>query len=173
MKRILILGCCGAGKSTLARTLSDTTGIEIIHLDQEYWNPGWVETPKAQWEKKVIELVKGESWIMDGNYLSTLHIRMPRADTVIYLDKNTFTCLYRVCRRIIRYKGKVRPDMIDGCEERFDLDFLHYVAVFNIAYRKKVLHAVKKLTTTQDVYILDKEKSISNFINIVDAKKDI
>ena len=99
MKRILILGCCGAGKSTFARALSEITGVDIIHLDQEYWNPGWIETSKGIWQKKVEELVKHDSWIMDGNYSGSLDIRLSRADTIIYLDRSTWTCFFEIIQK--------------------------------------------------------------------------
>ncbi len=164
MKRVLILGCCGAGKSTLARKLSDLTGIDIIHLDQEYWNPDWVETPKDQWNNKVAQLIKNESWIMDGNYSGSLHLRIPRADTIIYLDRKTITCLSRVLKRTWKYYGKTRPDMVKGCKERFDWDFLHYVAVFNLVTRKRVIQKIKELKKDQTFYRLTNDKEIEEFV---------
>ena len=170
MKRILILGCCGAGKSTLARSLSDITGLDIIHLDQEYWNPGWVETSKDIWEEKVEELVKHDRWIMDGNYSGSLDIRLPRADTIIYLDRSTWTCLYRVIKRIWKYNGTVRPDMKEGCQERFNWDFLHYVAVFNHVTRKRVLNKIKKLGATKKMHIFKSDSEVQKFLDGVKAK---
>ena len=164
MKRILILGCCGAGKSTLARSLSIHTGIDIIHLDQEYWNPNWVETPKDEWNKKVRILAAKERWIMDGNYSGSLDIRLPRADTIIYLDRSTLTCLWRVLKRIWKFKGKTRPDMVAGCPERFDWDFIHYVAVFNLVSRKRVIEKLKQLKTNQQLLFLSSDREISNYL---------
>lgn len=164
MKRILILGCCGAGKSTFARSLNDITGLGIIHLDQEYWNPGWIETPKDIWEEKVAELVQQDSWIMDGNYSGSLDIRLPRTDTIIYLDRSTWTCLSRVIQRIWKYKGRSRPDMIEGCKERFDWEFIHYVAVFNIVSKKRILHKLKKINNNQNLHILKNAPQIQKFL---------
>lgn len=164
MKRILILGCCGSGKSTLARSLNDITGIEIIHLDQEYWNPNWVETPKDEWNAKVRVLAAKESWIMDGNYSGSLDIRLPRADTIIYLDRNTITCLYRVLKRIWKYKGKTRPDMVSGCPERFDWDFIHYVAVFNLVSKKRVMQKLKQMSKDQQLIILSSDLEVTNYL---------
>ncbi|MBW4425057.1 MAG: hypothetical protein KME50_11545 [Nostoc desertorum CM1-VF14] len=71
MKKILIIGSGGAGKSTLARELGTILGLEVIHLDTWYWNPGWVETPKAKWQSIIQSLTLRECWIMDGNYSNT------------------------------------------------------------------------------------------------------
>src|SRR5688572_30960534 len=75
MKRILVIGSGGAGKSTFARRLGKILSIEVIHLDSIYWRPGWIETPKQEWKKRVEHLIAGDSWIMDGNYSGTLQLR--------------------------------------------------------------------------------------------------
>ena len=67
MKRILIIGAGGSGKTTLARRLAERTGLPLIHLDQLYWHSGWQATPTEEWRSKVDELIAGETWIMDGN----------------------------------------------------------------------------------------------------------
>lgn len=71
MRRVLVIGCGGAGKSTLARQLGEATGLPVIHLDAHYWRPGWVETPKETWRAAVDELIAADAWIMDGNYSGT------------------------------------------------------------------------------------------------------
>lgn len=139
MKRVLIIGCSGSGKSTLARQLADRTGLPVIHLDQEYFGPDWKEPKQAVWAKTVAKLAARESWVMDGNFSGTFPIRMPRADTVIFLDQPAWRCLWRVVLRTIRYYNKVRPGSAPGCRERLDLDFLHYVAVYNTTRRSRLL----------------------------------
>lgn len=139
MKRILIIGCSGSGKSTLARQLAERTGLPVIHLDQEYFSPDWKEPMQEDWAETVAKLAARESWVMDGNFSGTFPIRMPRADTVIYLDQPAWRCLWRVVLRTIRYYGKVRPGSAPGCRERLDLNFLHYVAVYNTTRRSEIL----------------------------------
>lgn len=154
MKRILILGCSGAGKSTLSRLLSKELDLPIIHLDQYYWKPNWVEPSKEEWQSKVEDLVTQDKWIMDGNYGGTLDIRLPRADTIIYLDVSTWTCLVRVTKRIFKYWGKVRPDMTEGCVERFDFEFFHYVLMYNLTRRKSLIKKLENLEKDKAVYII-------------------
>jgi adenylate kinase family enzyme len=84
MKRIAIIGSCGAGKSTLARQMGTILGLEVIHLDSFFWKPGWVETPRVEWRSTVENLVKRETWIIDGNYGSTFDIRLEAADTIVF-----------------------------------------------------------------------------------------
>ena len=88
MKKVLVIGICGAGKSTLIQILSKKFDLPIIHLDQHYWKDGWVEPSKEEWNQKLNSLLNNEKWVMDGNYSSSFDIRFPAADTLIYLDFN-------------------------------------------------------------------------------------
>lgn len=127
MKRVLIIGHPGAGKSTFARQLGDVTGLPVIHLDKEYWRSGWVETPKAEWRERVAALAAAEQWIIDGSFDGTLDIRLPRAELVVWLDYPRLLCLYRAARRILGNYGSVRPDMAAGCPERIDWSFIRWL----------------------------------------------
>ena len=102
MKKVLVIGCCGAGKSTFSRKLHNIINLELIHLDQYYHKPNWEEPEKREWEGIVNNLVQKLSWIMDGNYKGTFDIRFKEADTIIYLDYSTLKCLWRVIKRIIK-----------------------------------------------------------------------
>jgi adenylate kinase family enzyme len=139
VRRVVIIGCAGAGKSTFARTLARRTNLPLIHLDREFWRPGWVKTPRGEWRGKVIELVAGENWIMDGNYDSSLDLRLPRADTVIWFDYPRRRCLWRVVKRIVITYGQVRPDMGAGCPEQIDPAFLRWIWNFNRRERPALL----------------------------------
>ena len=77
MKRVLVIGGPGSGKSTLSRRLHAVTGLPLFHLDQLYFRPGWQKTPEAEWESTLRQLAAREEWIMDGCYDSSFHIRMP------------------------------------------------------------------------------------------------
>jgi adenylate kinase family enzyme len=131
MHRVLIVGPCGAGKSTLARNLGQRLGLPVYHLDQLNWHPGWVEGTKDELRAKVADITAGERWLIDGTYGGTLIERLPRADTVIYLDYPVRLCVTRLLRRIWTWRGRSRPDMPDNCPERFDLAFLWYVIRWN------------------------------------------
>lgn len=127
MKRIAVIGSGGAGKSTLARRLGEKLGIQVVHLDAHYWKPGWIPTPEDEWRPVVAELASRDEWIIDGNYGRTLDIRLPAADTVIFLDYGSLVCLWRVLKRRIQYQGRTRPDMNAGCPEKVDAEFIAWV----------------------------------------------
>lgn len=127
MRRVAIIGSGGAGKSTLARTLGEILGLPVIHLDKEYWKPGWIEPPKDEWQRTVEALVKREEWIIDGNFGGTMEIRLAAADTVIFLDFPSTICLRRVIKRRLMHWNTTRSDMGEGCKEKIDLEFLGWV----------------------------------------------
>ena len=135
MRRVLVIGPCGAGKSTLARELAPLMRLPLVHMDQLGWQPGWVETDKAELTARLAEAVAGEEWLIEGNYGSTLTPRLERADTVIYLDFPIRLCLWRLAKRIVTHRGRARPDMPEDCPERFDAAFFWYVMNWNTGPR--------------------------------------
>lgn len=135
MRRVLVIGPCGSGKSTLARELAPLLRLPLVHMDQLGWQPGWVETEKAELHARLAEVVAQDAWLIEGNYGSTLALRLVRADTVIYLDFPIRLCLWRLAKRIITHRGRSRPDMPEGCPERFDAAFFWYVMNWNTGPR--------------------------------------
>lgn len=131
MQRVLIIGPCGAGKSTLAAQLGQKLDLPVFHMDQLNWRPGWVESTKDELRVRLAEITAGERWLIDGTYGGTLDARLARADAVVYLDYPIRLCAWRLLRRIAAYRGRTRPDMTEGCEERFDLEFFLYVLTWN------------------------------------------
>jgi adenylate kinase family enzyme len=142
MDRVLVIGSPGAGKSTLARVLAEGLALPLVHLDAEYWRSGWLETPPEEWRARLQEIVAGERWVIDGNYGGSLPQRLARADTVVWLDYPTPLCLWRIVRRLARYRGNARPDMAAGCPERFNLEFLVYVATFRSVKRAGIVRSL-------------------------------
>jgi adenylate kinase family enzyme len=139
MQKVAIIGSCGAGKSTLAVNLGKKLNLPVIHLDAYYWQSGWQETDAQKWLQIQQELIKGNSWIIDGNYGKTMGIRLAAADTVIWLDFNRYLCLWRMCQRYLKYPGKTRPDMAANCPERLNRKFIQYVWNFPRIHRSKII----------------------------------
>ena len=165
MKKILIIGSGGSGKTTLANRLGEKTGIKVIHLDTLYWKPDWVRTEEAQWQKTVSELIAGEEWIMDGNYSRTMEMRMAAADTVIFLDLPRAACLWRILKRITYYYGKNRPDVAEGCKEKFDLEFLLWIWNYPARTRPKVLALIEKFKDNIEIIRLKSSKEVEEFLH--------
>ena len=159
MKRVMVIGSSGAGKSVFATALAKKTGLPLIHLDVEFWNPGWVETPKEEWPAKVEALAARETWIIDGNYSGTFPLRMPRADTIILLTRPRWLCLARAIWRSARNYRRNRADIGEGCPERFNLDFYKWIWDFPKRSQKKIEEAMAILGAhaTQTTIISDRE----------------
>ena len=137
MERIIIIGCGGAGKSTLARQLGEKLDIPVVHLDRLFWKPGWVEETHAEFDRKLAVELEKPRWIMDGNFNRTMPERIVRCDTIIYLDFSRFACLMGVVKRVLTTYGKVRPDMGEGCPERIDFEFMRWVWNYNKNKRER------------------------------------
>ncbi len=131
MQRVLVIGPCGAGKSTLATSLGHKLGLPVYHMDKLNWRPGWVESSKDEILERLAGIISTDRWLIDGTYGGTLGVRLERADTVINLDYPIRLCIARLLRRIWTYQGRTRPDMTEGCPERFDLPFLIYLLRWN------------------------------------------
>ena len=160
----MIIGCCGSGKSTLAAKLSSLMQLELIHLDKHYWKENWVETEKDEWKARVMALAGKDPWIMDGNYNGTMDIRMARADTIIFLDFPTLTCVSRVLKRTWFYYGKSRQDMPPGCPERFSLKFLWYVLTFNQVKRLMILDKLLCHAKNKKLITLKNDDEVRSFM---------
>ena len=157
MKRVLVIGSGGAGKSTFARRLGERLGLPVIHLDRIYWRAGWVEPPKDEWRRKVEELCAGDEWVMDGNYSGTLDVRLAACDTVIFLDLPRTVCTWRIVKRALTYRGASRPDMAEGCREQLNKDFLIFllwVWDYPRRSRPKIRERLEGLSGGTQIYIL-------------------
>lgn len=164
MKKILIIGSGGAGKSTLARHLGDALGIEVIHLDKLHWKPNWTSPPKEEWRKTVEQELKKDSWVMDGNFGGTMEMRLAVSDTVIYLDFPRTICLYRALKRIFIYYNKTRPDMGEGCREKLDFEFLGWVWNFPTRAKPEIEERLKRLTGDQKIIKLRSPREVEKFL---------
>ncbi len=142
MRRILVIGCSGAGKSTFSKKLSQSTGLPLVSLDKEFWRPGWTMPPRTQWRQRVAELCQAERWIMDGTFDSSLDLRLPLADTVLWFKLPRRICLARVAKRVAFTYGRVRSEMAPGCPERVDLEFLRYVWTFEKRQEPSIARAL-------------------------------
>jgi adenylate kinase family enzyme len=170
MRRIAIIGSGGAGKSTLARRLGEITGLPVIHLDREFWRPGWTETPKPEWRSRVEELVEGDGWIIDGNFGGTMEIRLAAADTVVFLDFPRVLCTFRAIKRAVTYRNRTRPDMGPGCNEKFDLEFLRWVWQFPGKTVPAIEARLAKLGTHVKLIRLCSPKEVESFLGEVKSR---
>ena len=168
MERIIIIGCGGSGKSTLAQQLGEITVLPVVHLDKLFWHAGWVESTRDEIDGKIMAALEEPRWIIDGNYNRTLPKRLEYCDTVIYLDFSRFTCLRGVAKRILTTYGTVRPDMAEGCPERFDLEFLKWVWNFNKNHREKYYRLLNEAEGIEKI-VLKNRRAVKEFLKRVEG----
>lgn len=169
MKKIVLIGSSGSGKSTLAKQLGEKLKINVYHLDALVWKPNWVGVPKDEQRMIQEDLVKRTEWIIDGNYGGTMEIRLNAADTIIFLDIPRIICVYRAFKRMLKYRNKTRPDMGEGCEERFDLDFFRWIWNYPKAKKPGILKSLERLSKDQNkqVIVLRSSAEVERFIESV------
>jgi adenylate kinase family enzyme len=141
MNKIIVIGCPGSGKSTFSRAFHEKTGIPLYHLDMMYWNADRTHVTREALIAKLMEILPRACWIIDGNYGSTMELRLGACDTVILLDYPTELCLEGIRQRA----GKPRPDMpwVEATGA-IDEEFTEFVRNYNEFERPKVMERLKK-----------------------------
>ncbi len=164
MKKILVLGSSGAGKSVLSAELGKRLGLKVIYLDVYFWRRGWVETPLREWRGIVDALLVGDEWVMDGNYNDTLPQRIAVADTVVFLDFSRYLCIWRAVRRWFTWRNRRRADLADGCYEDFDLAFYRWIWDFPKKERPQVIKVLEEHRDRIRLVYLKNPREVRGFL---------
>lgn len=165
MKKIILIGSGGAGKSTLARKIGEKLAMNVVHLDALFWKPNWTPVTKGEQRRIQDELVQNDTWIIDGNYGATIDIRMKAADTIIFLDISRTICLYRVLKRRLKYRNRTRPDMGAGCNEKIDIHFLKWIWEYPKTKKPEILMKLKQYEEEKELIILKTPREIEVFLD--------
>ena len=164
MKRVLVIGPGGSGKSTFAKRLGQLLNIDVKHLDRFYWSEGWTKPAEDDWLTTVSELASGEAWVMDGNFGGTLELRVKHCDTIVFLDMPRLLCLWRVIKRRLLYRNRSRPDMAEGCDEKLDLEFVSWVWNYSRTSRPKVVRLLAENAECKRVVWLRSNAEVEEFL---------
>ena len=159
MKKIIVIGCPGSGKSTVSRALHNKTGIPLYHLDMMYWNADKTTVEKSVFLERLSDVLEKDEWIIDGNYGSTMELRMAACDTVIFLDYPLDICLDGIRER----RGKPRSDM-PWIETEEDSEFIEFVKSYNEQQKPKVLELLKKYAD-KNIIIFRSREQVDAFLN--------
>lgn len=158
MKKVIVIGCCGSGKSTFARHLHACTRIPLFHLDQLNWNADKTTVEKTVFLKRVKEVIEKDTWIIDGNYGSSMEMRMQACDTVFFLDYPVDICIQGIYDRV----GKVRTDM-PWVEDEADEDLIEFVKNYEKEDRPEVLNLLSKYKE-KDIHIFHTRKEANAYL---------
>ncbi len=140
MKKVIVIGCPGSGKSTFSRELAARTGLPLYHLDMLFWKSDGTSVDKTVFRAELRKILASDAWILDGNYASTMEERMEACDTVFFLDFPTDVCLAGIAAR----KGQPRsdPPWIETSDAE-DAEFLRFVRKYGVVSRPRVLALLK------------------------------
>ncbi|WP_212942833.1 AAA family ATPase [Paenibacillus antibioticophila] len=164
MKRVLVIGCPGSGKSTFSSRLNKESNIPVIHLDTIYWKPGWISCTDQEFDEILRDLLLQETYIMDGNYSRTIEFRISFADTVYFFDYSRYLCLYRVIKRRIMNHGKTGEYMGKDCQESINYKFIKSVWNFRKNQRAKIMNVLDEYKGDKDIVIFRKPKEANMYL---------
>lgn len=166
----MIIGQPGSGKSTLARELGLLTGLPVIHIDQILWKTGWIERSTEDRGKLISKVHQQESWIFEGNYPQTIPERIAQADTCIWLDFPLGLRLWRVIARTLHYHGTNRPDLPEGCPERFTMEFFWWIISTRKSGRGLGQNIIDNTPSHLTVHQLRNAQHVLTFLENIKAK---
>lgn len=152
MRRVAVVGCGGSGKSHLARELGRILDLPVTHLDALYYDDAWNPLPPERFAAIQRDLVGGERWVIDGNYNSTLQVRLAACDTVILMDVPTVVALWGVLSRQFRHGHG--QDRESGVFNRINRGVLRYVITYRRSMRPRVLAKIEGYGGHADVVLL-------------------
>ena len=160
MKKIIVIGCPGSGKSTFSKSMHKITGIPLVHLDMLFWNSDKTSVEKSVFLDRLSAEMRKDEWIIDGNYNSTMEIRMEACDTIVFLDYPTDVCL----RGIEERRGKVRSDMPWVEPDEYDREFVEFIKNYNSQSRARVLELIEKFSC-KDVFVFGSRAEADAFLD--------
>ena len=161
MKKIIVIGCPGSGKSYFTKVLSEKLNIKKYHLDLYYWKENWTPTPKDKFLEIINNILKNDEYIIDGNYNSTLEIRFQHADTIFFLDLPTEVCLQSEKQR----RGKKRDDLPYYLSEKGeDKEFIDFICNFAVTNRLRILSLIEKYNY-KNIIVFKTREDVNNYLN--------
>lgn len=167
MKKILVIGCPGSGKSTFSRALHIKTNIPLYHLDMLNWNPDRTIVSKPVFIEKMRNILKQDLWIIDGNYNSTIEMRLQACDTVFFLDYPVEICLEGINSR----KGKKRDDMpwIEK-EDEEDIEFVNFVKNYHKTSKPVIMKLLDQYSY-KNIVIFQAREEAAGFLEMLNKNE--
>lgn len=162
MKKIIVIGCPGSGKSTFSKELHKRIGIPLFHLDMMFWNADKTTVEKSVFIERLTKTVQKNEWIIDGNYASTMELRMQECDTVIFLDYPLEVCLAGIKERC----GKARSDMPWIESDEADTEFIEFIKNYNSQSRPQVMELLDRYSD-KNIFIFKHRAEANTFLNSI------
>ena len=161
MKKVIIIGCPGSGKTTFAQKLNKCTGLPLYHLDAIWHKPDKTHIPREDFDRRISEIFATDEWIIDGNYSRTIEMRLKECDTVFLFDLPTEVCLQGAKERI----GKGRYDL-PWLEKEFDPEFERFIIDFPATSLPRIYELIEKYKAEKQVIIFKSRENADNYLTV-------
>ncbi|MGF1425040.1 topology modulation protein [Kitasatospora sp. LaBMicrA B282] len=162
MNKVAVVGCSGSGKSHVARSLGASLCAPVTHLDSLFYDADWNELPKEEFAEAQRRLVIEPRWVIDGNYNSTLPIRLTACDTVVFVDVSTVACLWGLLSRQLRHGSGQKGN---GVHNRIHWGLVRYVATYRRTMRPRVLAKIDEYASQATVVRLTSRRRVRRWLN--------
>lgn len=160
MKKVIVIGCPGSGKTTFAEKLNKITGLPLYHLDAVWHKPDKTHIPREEFVQRITEIFATPEWIIDGNYGRTIEMRLKECDTVFLFDLPTEVCLQGATERL----GKGRYDL-PWIEKELDPEFMRFIEEFPQTTLPKIYELLDKYKENRSVFIFKSRTEADDFLN--------
>lgn len=161
MRRVAVLGCGGAGKTTVARAIAAAYGLPVWHVDIAQRGGGTL-VPESEWWAEHDALIERDAWVIDAMKPTLLPHRLAAAETAVFLDLPRRSCLLGLLQRRLRYRGRI--DVEAGVVDRLNVPFLRWVWGFRRTTRPQVLKMLAEAADTTDVVTLTSRRAVRAFL---------
>ena len=168
MKKTAIVGCGGSGKSHLARQLGSILDAPVTHLDAVYYDDDWNPLDQETFASLQRDLVSQPTWVIDGNYNSTLQTRLEACDTVVLMDVSTLAALWGIFSRQLRHGAGHKGN---GVHNRIHWGVITYVATYRRRMRPRVLAKINEFAAGHaEVVLLTSRRHTRRWLREVAAR---
>lgn len=160
MKKVIVIGCPGSGKTTFAEKLNKCTGLPLYYLDAIWHKPDKTHIPREEFDERIGKIFNTPEWIIDGNYNRTIETRLQQCDTVFFFDLPTEVCIQGATERL----GKGRYDM-PWIEKELDPEFEDFIKEFSEKSLPKIYNLIEKYKGEKEVIVFKSREDADNYIN--------
>lgn len=169
MNRVMIVGQPGAGKSWLAKQIGARTGLPVMHMDTIFFKEGWTLRERSERIEMARQVEAGDAWIFEGGMPATYDNRLDRADTLIVLEFPLLLRMWRVFWRTVKYYGRTRPDVPEGCPERFNYGFWKWIWDTRKSARIRNRQLIETAGPEKHVFVLRNRREMARFLQGLDS----
>ena len=159
MKRIMVTGSPGSGKSVFSIKLHEKTGLPLVHLDNVWWKPDRTHVTHEEFDAALAEIIERDEWILDGSYSRTFEPRIAACDTVVLLDYDTDVCMRGIMDRV----GQTRPD-IPWTEQTLDPELVAIVETYK-QRNNPVLFELFRRYADKEIHIFQDRAEADRWLN--------